>query len=103
MDPVDDIAVEVVYARPDMQELRRLAVPPGTTVGEAVRLSALPAQFPELDIERDGVGVFGQRVDSSTILKRGDRVEIYRPLVVDPKQARRARARIRAAGGKSRG
>ena len=89
----DGIMVEVVYAEAEIQALERLKVPAGTTVGEALRRSGLRSKFPGIDTERNGVGIFGRRVGLDTVLRAGDRVEIYRPLVADPKRARRDRAR----------
>lgn len=94
------IEVEVVYALPDRQALIAVTVPEGTTMLEAVRLSAIAERFPGLDPERAAMGLFGQKVadPAGRVLVEGDRVEIYRPLSIDPKAARRARAE-RARGG----
>ena len=86
------IAVEVVYAPPDERVSISLAVPWGTTAREAIILSGLPARRPEIDAAASKVGIFGRVVANDTVLGDGDRVEIYRPLVADPKQARRRRA-----------
>lgn len=90
----ETITIEVVYGLPDEQVLLSLAVPVGTTVREAARRSGLAARFPAIDIEHAPLGVFGKLVkDSGTrILRDGERVEIYRPLLIDPKEARRLRA-----------
>ncbi len=94
-----DIAVEVVYALPERQSLVTLMVPQGTTVREAITLSGLPQQYPAIDATLNAAngqgmtGIFGKRVPPDTVLKGGDRVEIYRPLTADPKEARRRRAR----------
>lgn len=93
------IEVEVVYARPDQQVLLRLALPSGSTVGEAIRQSGLLERFPEIDLARDGVGIFSQRAQLGDVLHPGDRVELYRPLAVDPKQARRQRAAAKPRPG----
>ena len=87
------ITVEVVYALPDDQRLITLEVPVRTTVREAIRRSGLLDDFPALDPAESGVGIFSQPVDLDAALSDGDRVEIYRPLQVDPKAQRRARAR----------
>jgi putative ubiquitin-RnfH superfamily antitoxin RatB of RatAB toxin-antitoxin module len=84
--------VEVVYAEPSEQVVVVLRVAPGTTAREAVLRSGLLSRFPEIHVDRDGLGVFGVRVEGEHVLRHGDRVEIYRPLVVDPKEARRRRA-----------
>lgn len=87
-----DICVEVVYAKPESQRLLTVVVPAGCTAIEAIRLSGLIEQFPALNLPQAALGIFGRRVPPSTVLKAGDRVEIYRPLVANPKAARRRRA-----------
>lgn len=94
----EGIEVEVVYALPDRQLLLTLRLPAGATVAEAIRRSGLREQFPEIDPERDGAGIFSRRVGLGEVLQAGDRVELYRPLIVDPKQARRQRAAERRPG-----
>lgn len=88
----DAIAVEVVYALPDNQILKHLDVPEGTTVAQAITLSDITTQFPEIDLAKNKFGIFGKLAKSETILRHQDRVEIYRPLIIDPKDARRKRA-----------
>ncbi len=87
--------VEVAYARPDKQKIIGLTVPEGTTALEAVRLSGIVDVFPEIDPDTDAMGVFGKvvKVPAKHVLSAGDRVELYRPLLIDPKQARLNRAR----------
>ena len=85
------ITVEVVYALPDRQTLLRLEVPEGSTVGAAIAASAILTHHPEIDLARQRVGVFGQLVAFDQVLASGDRIEIYRPLVADPKVSRHAR------------
>lgn len=87
------IEIEVVYAAAGRQALVRLPVPAGCTVGEAVRRSELALRFPEIDPANCPVGVFGRLRERDAVLQPGDRVEIYRPLIADPKLARRQRAR----------
>jgi len=84
------IAVEIVYALPDRQVLRRILLPDGSTVEDAIQVSGLRAAFPEMDTTR--VGIRGELVPGTTILRDRDRVEIYRPLQADPKEVRRTRA-----------
>jgi len=88
-----NIAVEVVYATPDAQTVRTVRVPADATVARAIAASGLPAQFPEIDLTRHAVGIFGSRVRLTDRVADGDRVEIYRPLLADPKEMRRKRAR----------
>lgn len=87
------IDVEVAYALPERQALIQISVPVGTTALEAARRSGLEAQFPGLTLsEESRLGIFGQLVPPGQELHAGDRVEIYRPLLADPKEVRRARA-----------
>ncbi|PXX93860.1 RnfH family protein [Marinobacter vulgaris] len=90
--------VEVAFARPERQEIIRLQVEEGTTAVEAVKRSGITAVFPEIDAERDDMGIFGKVIKnpSSHELRDGDRVEVYRPLKIDPKQARLNRAKKKA-------
>jgi len=84
------IAVEIVYALPDRQVLRRILLPDGSTVEDAIRVSGLRAVFPDMDTTH--VGIHGEPVPVTTVLRDRDRVEIYRALQVDPKEVRRMRA-----------
>jgi uncharacterized protein len=93
------IFVEVAYATPERQLILKLEVPANTTAIEAVRLSGIEEQFPEIEAGRNRLGVFGKLCKDDRPLNAGDRVEIYRPLLVDPRAARRELA----AAGKSMG
>lgn len=88
------INVEVVYAAVDSQVLLRLEVPAGTTVMDAVTASGIAGHFPGVDLAQCPLGIFGKVVPDpvSRQLEEGDRVEIYRPLLADPKEVRRLRA-----------
>lgn len=90
----DTINIEVAYARPDEQVLLALTLPAGSTIPDAVKVSGLAARFPELASAETRYGIFGkvEKEPASRVLKAGDRVEIYRPLLIDPKEARKARA-----------
>ena len=89
----DSISVEVAYALPDKQRIVKLDVTPGTTALEAVTLSKLDEVFDELVVGSDlKVGVWGKATTADRVLAAGERVEIYRPLLVDPKEVRKARA-----------
>jgi putative ubiquitin-RnfH superfamily antitoxin RatB of RatAB toxin-antitoxin module len=92
---VDSVPVEVVYALPDVQHTLSLRLPAGATVADALRTAASRAPFDALDLTTMAVGVFGDRVTGDRVLEPGDRVELYRPLVTDPREARRRRARSR--------
>ena len=93
----DSIRVEVVYARPEKQVLLQLDVPVGTTVGQAIDQSGIRNSFPDFEILEGGVGIFSAKVPLEHVLREGDRVEIYRPLIADPKESRRRRAEKAAA------
>lgn len=93
-----DISVEVAYARPDEQVILPLVVPVGTTVEQAIQRSGILDRFPEIDLATQKVGVFSQLVDRDRQLRQHDRIEIYRPLQVDPKEMRRKRARAQRDG-----
>lgn len=87
-----EITVEVVYALPGNQMLVELSVVQGTTAREAIAQSGILKGFPQIDPDRQKIGIFGRAVKADVVLKAGDRVEIYRPLIADPKEARRRRA-----------
>lgn len=89
-----NIVVEVVYALADKQKLLRLSVPAGTTVREAAMRSGLEAHFPGLDLQTAPLGIFGKAVGKpeERELEEGERVEVYRPLIADPKEVRKQRA-----------
>ena len=86
--------IQVIYAKPDQQHIVDLDVPDGTSVFEAAVQSGLANQFPEIDLDTTPMGIFGVRVKTATttLLHPGDRVELYRSLLVDPKESRRTRA-----------
>jgi putative ubiquitin-RnfH superfamily antitoxin RatB of RatAB toxin-antitoxin module len=86
------IHIEVAYGTTVDQSLIELNVPFGTTLIEAVRLSGIAQQYPEIDLGNSVKGIFSKIVDDDRVLQEHDRVEIYRSLEVDPKEARRQRA-----------
>ncbi|MCH4900224.1 RnfH family protein [Pseudomonas sp. B707] len=97
------IEIEVVYAVVDRQVLRVTSVAEGTTVRAALMASGIDAEFPELDLKSCPLGIFGKVIaDPDTRqVQEGDRIEIYRPLLADPKEVRRLRA-AKAAEAKAR-
>ncbi|MBV4474660.1 RnfH family protein [Pseudomonas sp. B2M1-30] len=97
------IEVEVVYAAVDRQVLRTISVAEGSTVRAALLASAMDAEFPELDLSQCPLGIFGKVIADPDVrvIQDGDRIEIYRPLLADPKEVRRLRA-ARAAEAKAR-
>lgn len=88
----DEISVEVAYARPDEQVLIPLRLPASATIEEAIRRSGVLERFPEIDLGKNKVGIFSKIAKLDTPLRDKDRVEIYRPLIADPKEVRRKRA-----------
>lgn len=88
----DTITVEVAYALPHKQKIAAVQVAPGTGARDVVRQSGIARDFPELDIEAANLGLFGKAVKDDYLPGPGDRIEIYRPLKADPKDARKARA-----------
>ena len=92
MGPERSVRIELVYALPAAQEVLELELPEGVTIRRALELSGLLDRHPDIGTDALAVGVYGRTASANTILKDGDRVEIYRPLVADPKQARRRRA-----------
>lgn len=98
-----EIEVEVVYATPERQRLLVVRVAQGSTVDQAIHSSGILEQFPEIDLAVNKVGVFGRICPLSRVLEAGERVEIYRPLIADPKEVRRRlAAEGRSIGAKSR-
>ena len=87
------IDVEVAYATPKRQLLLRVSVPEGCTLVDAIERSGIRDRWPEIKVDPSMVGVFGRKKPLDTVLRAGDRVEIYRELIADPREARRRRAR----------
>lgn len=81
--------VEIVFALPDQQLLRSIAVESGTTVADVVAKSDVNSAFPGHEIDHLAIGIWGREVGRDQIVKEGDRIEIYRPLEIDPREARR--------------
>jgi len=86
------INIEVAYALPDQQVIIPLQVKQGTTAAEAIELSGVLEQFDDIDMSTAKFGIFSKATKADTELRDKDRVEIYRPLIVDPKESRRKRA-----------
>ena len=87
------IAVQVVYALPGSQRIYAVNLPDGATVSDAINASGVLADHPALDLGAHRLGVFGKVAAADRPVRDGDRVEIYRPLTADPKEARRKRAK----------
>ncbi len=91
----DKLNVEVVFATPEHQQLIGLELPPGATVDDAIRKSRIQEQFPSQNLSELETGIWGRVVARDQLLQAGDRIEIYRPLEMNPREARR---RLAAAG-----
>lgn len=89
---MSEICVEVVYALPERQYLRTVKLESGSTVEQAIFASGLLELRPDIDLKSNKVGIYSRPVKLSDFLEDGDRVEIYRPLIADPKELRRLRA-----------
>lgn len=99
-----DIMVEVAYALPKQQLIVPVNIAEGTTAEAAVLASGIMEKFPEIDLTLNKLGIFGKLVKPDTVLRHLDRVEIYRPLIADPKEVRRQRAaegKVMKKGGSS--
>jgi putative ubiquitin-RnfH superfamily antitoxin RatB of RatAB toxin-antitoxin module len=86
------IKIEAVYALANQQTLLKFEVPAGSTIAEALTLSGLLEKFPEIDLVKGKFGIFSKLSKPDTVLREQDRIEIYRPLIADPKEVRRKRA-----------
>lgn len=91
------IRIQICYARPDRQFLLEQAVASGTTIQQAIQDSGIMQQAPEIDLTAWRVGIYGKLKALDTVLREHDRVEIYRPLLADPKESRRQRADHKSA------
>lgn len=94
MDDDQNICVYVAYATPDHQEMVQLELPVNSTVEQAINESSLLQKHSEIDLDKMQVGIYGKIVENTQLLHNQDRIEIYRPLVMDPMHARRIRASI---------
>ena len=88
----EKISVEVAYALPDQQTIVALTVAADATLQEVIEASGLLDQYPDIDLNKNRVGVFGKLGKLTDTLHAGDRVEIYRPLIADPREVRKQRA-----------
>lgn len=95
------ITVEVAFALPDKQSIIEVSVPAGSSVEEAIGASKIAQLYPEVDLKQNKVGVWNRVVKLSETLSDGDRIEIYRPLIADPKEVRKRRAEKAIAEGRA--
>lgn len=103
MSDSDETMIEVAYATPEKQKILECRVAKGTSPRDAVKQSNIIQFFPEIDLENCDLGVFGKAVAPNYELQQGDRIEIYRPLIADPKEIRRQRAAKGLKTGKGGG
>ncbi|SDF72511.1 MULTISPECIES: RnfH family protein [unclassified Duganella] len=96
---VETFAIQVCYASDAVQFLRDLQVPAGTTLEQAIALSGVLTEVPGLDLSQLQTGIYAKKKPLDTVLRAHDRVELYRPLIADPKNARRRRKASPAAEG----
>ena len=92
------VQVYFCYARAKQEWIRPMQVKPGTTIGEAIEQSGVLQDFPEINLTTQPVGIYARKKTLDTVLRERDRIEIYRPLVADPKDSRRKRAAKKEAG-----
>jgi putative ubiquitin-RnfH superfamily antitoxin RatB of RatAB toxin-antitoxin module len=88
----ESIQIEVTYAKPDRQDVISLKLPEGSTIQQAIEASGMLQRHPEIDIAKAKVGIYGKLSRMDTVVRARDRVEIYRPLIADPKEVRKQRA-----------
>ena len=93
MPMVKCISVEVAYALPSKQKIIVIKVQEGSTIENAIYLSGILNLFPDIDLTKQNVGIFSEPRELTDKVKAGDRIEIYRPLLIDPKEARRKRSK----------
>ena len=94
----EQIHVQVCYATDTSEYLRALTVEQGATIAQAIEQSGILAEIPGIDLATQPVGIYAKKKPLDTVLREHDRIEIYRPLVADPKETRRKRAEKKAAG-----
>ena len=100
----NEILIEVAYALPKKQLIIPIKVKAGTTAEEAIKTSGIIKKFPEIDLSVNQIGIFGKLTQLGHVMRERDRIEIYRPLIADPKEIRRQRAaegKVMKKGGDS--
>lgn len=88
----ESLHLEVCYARPEKQELVSITLPAGATLQQGVEASGLLSKYPEIDLKKNKFGIYARLAKLDTPLRDKDRIEIYRPLIADPKEVRKQRA-----------
>ncbi|WP_438971173.1 RnfH family protein [Methylophaga sp.] len=94
MENNEHMLIEVAYALPDEQLILEVEVPSDSTVEDAIKRSGILERYPQIDLATDKVGIFGKMCKLNANLKNKDRIEIYRPLIADPKESRRQKAEM---------
>lgn len=89
--------IEVIFALPDEQLVITVELPEQATVDDAIRQSKIMEKYPEIDLDLNKTGIFGKPAKRDAVLHPGDRVEIYRPLIADPKEMRKQRAKKKSS------
>ena len=100
----NEILIEVAYALPQKQIIIPIKIKPGVTAEEAIKASGIIKKFPEIDLKINQIGIFGKLTQLDHVMRERDRIEIYRPLIADPKEIRRQRAlegKVMKKGGDS--
>ncbi|MCW8877954.1 MAG: RnfH family protein [Kangiellaceae bacterium] len=92
LETANSLTIELIYALPEEQELLVIQAPMGSTVEQAIELSGILSKYPEIDLTNTKVGIFSKVTKLNEVLRDGDRIEIYRPLIADPKEMRRKKA-----------
>lgn len=98
---MDTIVIEVAYALPTKQTLLEVSVPADSTVQQGIELSTILSQYPDIDLKVNKVGIWSRVAKLKDTLRDGDRIEIYRPLIADPKEVRKRRAEKAVAEGRA--
>jgi hypothetical protein len=88
----NDILIEIAYALPKKQLIIPIKMKAGVTAEEAIKASGIISKFPEIDLTKNQIGIFGKLTQLDHVMRERDRIEIYRPLIADPKEIRRQRA-----------
>jgi putative ubiquitin-RnfH superfamily antitoxin RatB of RatAB toxin-antitoxin module len=99
----NEITIELVFAMPETQSLTEFRVEPGTTVADAIEQSGVYALFADVELRELPVGIWGRLVDRDRLVRHGDRIEIYRQLEIDPREARRQLAEAGRTMGRTAG
>jgi putative ubiquitin-RnfH superfamily antitoxin RatB of RatAB toxin-antitoxin module len=97
----DMVQVTICYATPEREFIHPMQVEPGTTIGAAIEQSGVLAEFPDINLATQPVGIYAKKKTLDTVLRERDRVEIYRALVADPKDSRRKRAAKKDAAARA--